>query len=189
MLKSCFERRNEIIEVIPAEKLVMEDRSLSLFQKTLLLTDGTVTDLLRLYTGGPIVVKKLHQEFVLSGEPEETLCPPETPVLIRKILLGNEAGYYIYADSRFIFENMSRDIQYKLLETDYPIGLLWKAEKLETYREITEIRSELCADLAEHFNVGPDTPFLARTYLIHNNHKTLGLITEKFPTTFFGRGY
>lgn len=179
---------SERVAQIDSEKLFMGDKTLGLFQKTLLLTDGTVTDLLKLYTGDKIVVKKVHQEFTLSGEAEASFCQPETPILNREILLGTRADNYIYADSTYIFENLSRNIQYKLLETDCPIGLLWKAEKLETYREIIDIRSELCNEMAAYFNVQQDTPFLSRTYLIYHNHKALGRITEKFPITFFKGG-
>lgn len=174
-----------MIELITPEKLSLKDKSLSLFQKILLLTDGTVTDLLKIYTADKIVVKKLNHKFTLSGCEEEFLCPLKTPILKREILLGNKMKNYIYADSTLIFENLSRTIQFELLETDRPIGLLWKNEKLETFREITDIRSEYNNELAEYFDVHPETPLLSRTYLIHNNHKELGMITEKFPISYF----
>ena len=177
--------RNEIIKVVPINELLLEDNSLSLFQKTLLVTDGTVTDLLRLYTHKEITVKKINQEIVLSGMKESKLCECETPILKREILLGHEAENYVYADSIFIFENMSRASQYALLETDRPIGLLWKEERVDTFRDIIEIRIELCDSLTSFFDVEKGTPFLARTYMIYNNMKTLGMITEKFPKTNF----
>ncbi|PEW07823.1 chorismate pyruvate-lyase family protein [Bacillus cereus] len=185
MIKDYSQTRDEMIGVISPQKLILEDKSLSLFQKILLMTDGTVTDLLRIYTNDKIVVKKLNHDFTLSGKSEEFLCPLETSILKREILLGDKMKNYIYADSTLIFENLSRTIQSNLLETDCPIGLLWKNEKLETYREITDIRSEYNGELSKYFDVHPNTPLLSRTYLIHNNHKKLGMITEKFPITYF----
>lgn len=185
MLSNKSQTINELIGAISPEKLMFEEKSLSLFQKTLLLTDGTVTDLLRLYTAENIVVKKLNHQFTLSGNTEEFLCPLETPILNRKILLRTKLKNYIYADSTLIFENLSRSTQYELLETDRPIGLLWKNERLETYREITDIRCEYTGELATHFDVHPDTLLLSRTYIIHNIQKELGMITEKFPITLF----
>lgn len=176
---------NEVLRVIPIERLLCEDTSLSMFQKTLMITDGTVTDLLKLYTHNRIIVKKIHQEMLLSGSDYERLCVKDTPVLKREILLGTSEENYIYADSIFIYENMSRSIQYQLLETDKPIGLLWKGEKLDTFREIIEICEEKCGRLSPYFGVEEDTLFLARTYMIYNNQKVLGMITEKFPITYF----
>lgn len=185
MLQNLSVEKNEIIKVIPVNELLLEDSNLSLFQKTLLVTDGTVTDLLRLYTQKEITVEKINQEMALSGKEESKLCEYETPILKREILLGNKNENYVYANSIFIFENMSRESQYALLETDRPIGLLWKKERVDTFRDIIEIRTELCDDLASFFDVKQGTVFLARTYIIYNNLKTLGMITEKFPITYF----
>jgi len=164
---------------------ILQDKSLSLFQKILLITDGTVTDLLSLYTGEKIVVKKLDQKFTLSGAAEEWLYPLETPILIRKILLSGTIENYIYAESIYNFELHSRSIQYKLLETNQPIGLLWKEEKLETFREIIEYRIEPAQSLATHFGILPQELLLSRTYLIYHRQAVLGVITEKFPINYF----
>lgn len=177
--------KNKIVKHITINELLSEENSLSLFQKTLLVTDGTVTDLLKLYTHNQIIVKKVNQGIVLSGDEESKLCENETPILKREILLGHQEENYIYANSIFIFENMSRTIQYALLETERPIGLLWKEERIDTFRDITEIRIELCDNLTPFFKVKQGTPFLSRTYMIYNNLKTLGMITEKFPITYF----
>lgn len=178
---------NEIIQVISVEKILREDNDFSMFQKILLLTDGTVTDLLKLYTNQRISVKKINQELLLSGSDCEKLCVKDTLILKREVLLGTRKENYIYADSIFIYENMSRTMQYQLMETDTPIGVIWKKEKLDTFREIIEIRIEQCEELIPYFSVVVGTRFLARTYKIYNNQKILGMITEKFPITYFGR--
>jgi chorismate-pyruvate lyase len=176
-------RKNSIIGT-PLDKLIVENQSLSLFQKILLTTDGTVTHLLRLYTGETIKVNKIEQEIVLSDAPEAFLCAPGTPVLKRNILLRGTKNY-LYAESVLVFERLSRSIQCKLLETDQPIGLLWKEEKLETNREIIECKTESGETLAHYFNIEPQTLMLSRTYLIYHQQNVLGSITEKFPVTFF----
>jgi chorismate-pyruvate lyase len=164
---------------------IIQDKSLSLFQKVLLNTDGTVTNLLSLYTGEKIKVKKIEQIFTLSNEEQAWLFPPETPILIRKILLSGEIKNYIYADSIYNFELHSRSIQYQLLETNQPIGLLWKEEKLENYREIIDFKMEPAHSLTAYFDITPETPLLSRTYLIYHQKAVLGIITEKFPITYF----
>jgi len=182
--KTC-EKQNKIIQTMTTEELMFEDEALSFLQKALLLTNGTVTDLLKLFTRSKIIAKRIQQEFVLSGKSEEFLCPANTPILKRKILLGNESDDFMYADSIFIYENLPQVIKNELLETDCPVGLLWKREKIEMYREIQEIRKEYCNGLVDYFNVMPGTLFLSRTYLLYSNRKTLGIITEKFPAVFF----
>lgn len=172
-------------KIITIEDIFFKNNSLSLFQKTLLITDGTVTNLLKLYTQKDIFVKKLNQELILSGLEESKLCKNKTPILKREILLGHKDENYIYANSIFIFENISRITQHKLLESDCPIGLLWKNEKIDTFRDIIEIRIELCNHLTSYFGVEKETQFLARKYIIYNNLMTLGVITEKFPITYF----
>jgi len=187
MTQELSTERNEIIEVIPFNDILLGDNGLSLFQKTLLVTDGTVTNLLKLYTQKKITIEKINQEIVLSGIKESKLCEHETPVLKREILLSHKKENYVYANSFFIFENMSRKSQYALLETDRPIGLLWKEERIHTFRDIIEIRVELCDNLTSFFDVPRGTKFLARTYLVYNNNNKLGMITEKFPITYFNK--
>jgi len=171
-------------EPVSRNTAVAFDQSLSAFQKILLMTDGTVTDLIALYTGEPIKVKKIGQKIFLSDD-RQKFCHPETPLLERDVLLCGEHKNYLYAESIFVFGLLSRSIQYKLLETDCPIGLMWKKEKLETYRDILSHKTEVCDKVSSYFNVPSLTPIISRTYSIYHQGKILGTITEKFPITFF----
>jgi chorismate-pyruvate lyase len=162
--------------------------SLSLFQKILLTTDGSVTELLSLYASEPISVKKIEQSIRpadSSDAPAVMACAEGAPLLHRKIMLVDAKRKHVYAESTFVFERFSKTIQAKLLETDTPIGLLWKQEKVEMYREIIDVRLEQCAIVAAHFGLPADTPLLSRTYLLHQQAKPLGVITEKFPLSSF----
>lgn len=176
---------NQSSKSMTPDPTFLQDPSLSIFQKVLLTTDGTVTNLLSLYTDKKIKVKKIDQEMTFTGAPEALFTPPETPLLRRRILLGCEKENYMYADSFFVFENLPRSIQYQLLETDRPIGLLWREARLETYREILTYEREENEEVAGFFGMEPTTPLLSRTYLIHCNQTTLGILTEKFPANFF----
>jgi len=164
---------------------VIVDQPLSTFQKILLTTDGTVTDLIALYTGEPIKVKKIGQKMFLSDNRQNFFCPPETPLLERNVLLCGASKNYLYAESVFVVGLLSRSIQYKLLETDCPIGLMWKEEKLDMYRDIIGHKTEICATVSAYFDVPPQTPIISRTYSIYHRGKILGTITEKFPITYF----
>jgi chorismate-pyruvate lyase len=74
-------------------------------------------------------------------------------------------------------------MQESMLQTDTPIGQLWKAARLETYREIIDYHREHDKGVAALF--GTDAPLLSRSYLIHAGGSPMGLIVEKFPATYF----
>ncbi|HTP38270.1 MAG TPA: chorismate pyruvate-lyase family protein [Steroidobacteraceae bacterium] len=158
---------------------------LSLFQKILLSTDGTVTDLIALYTGEAIRVHKLEQVIQSRIAPAMLGCEGETRIMSRRILLAGASGNHLYAESLFVFERFSPFLQQQLLETDQPIGLLWKAARLETYRDIVEQKVAFCPEIAGHFALPATAEFVSRTYLIYQAGKPLGAITEKWPLAFF----
>ena len=158
---------------------------LSLFQKVLLATDGTVTDLVALYAGEPIGVRKLAQSIRDEHAPAELQCDGPTRLLSRNILLTGATRIYLYAESLFVLDRLSTSIQQQMLDTDRPIGLLWKEERLEAYREIVRQAVEPCEAIARHFDVLSSAPFVSRTYLIHNGGKQLGMISEKWPLSHF----
>jgi chorismate-pyruvate lyase len=157
----------------------------SLFQRILLATDGTVTDLIALYAGEPIRVKKLGQTIHEEVAQAELKCTKPTRLLNRKILLSGAAKNYLYADSLFVVERLSKSIQEQMFHTDQPIGLLWKEERLETFREVVRQTVEPCAAIAQYFDLPTSAPFVSRTYLIHHVGKPLGSITEKWPLSYF----
>ena len=90
-----------------------------------------------------------------------------------------------YSRTGYIWQFLSETIQHQLLETDKPIGLLWKEERLDTFREIIEIRIELCDELSAYFGKQPGNKYLSRSYMVYNKKKILGIVTEKFPITYF----
>jgi chorismate-pyruvate lyase len=166
------------------QKTTTEHR-LSLLQKILLSTDGTVTDLIALYAGGPIRVKKIEQTVEVKTAPTLLACDGPLKLLSRKILLSGASRNYLYAESVFVFERFSASIQDQLLNTDQPIGLLWKEARLETYREIVDQQVAPSPDTAHYFDIPVNAPFVARTYVIFTSGKPLGAITEKWPLSFF----
>jgi chorismate-pyruvate lyase len=161
------------------------ESKLGLFEQILLATDGTVTDLVALYTGEKIRVNKLHQSLECRPAPREFVCTTPTRLLSRRILLAGSRNY-LFAESVFVFERFSLSLQEQLLRTETPVGLLWKEARLETFREIVAKKIEPCAEIAEYFNLPPHAEFVSRTYLIHHRDEPLGSITEKWPVGLFG---
>ena len=166
------------------ERVIAADESLSTLQKVLLTTDGTVTQLLEIYTKEKISVQKLDHALI-QGAPASLGVSATEPVLSRRILLRGATRPYMYAHSWLVPSRMPQGMQEAILKTDTPIGQLWKAARLETYREIIDFRHGEDAEVGALFGV--DGPFLSRTYLIHSDGAPMGLIVEKFPANYFGK--
>lgn len=166
------------------ERAIADDESLSIPQKVLLTTDGTVTQLLEIYSGEKISVQKLGHALVKGAPPSLGVSASE-PVLSRRILLRGATRPYMYAHSWLVPSRMPPGMQETILQTDTPIGQLWKAARLETFREIIDFRREQDGEVAALFGV--DESLLSRTYLISAGGAPMGLIEEKFPATFFGK--
>lgn len=158
---------------------------LSLFERILLASDGTVTDLLALYADESIRVVKLEQRIDTEVPRPLLQHPAATTVLNRRILLVGAARRFIYADSQFLFERLPATIQQQLIDTDRPIGLLWKEARLETYREIVIQTVERDAMAAQRLDLPASTPLVSRTYVVHHGGRPLGVISEKWPAGAF----
>src|SRR6185369_13460096 len=90
---------------------VVHDPSLSLFQKVLLVTDGTVTQLIELYTSESIRVQKIENHIVsnqiVPADVQQSLQTDDgNAVLKRIILLCGNAKSYLYAESYFVMERL-----------------------------------------------------------------------------------
>lgn len=167
------------------DRSIIFDPSLTLFQKVLLNTDGTVTQLLELYTGQPIRVQKLGQHIAPCAASESLQTNATDPILNRCILLRTEQRNLLYAESLFVVDRLPAAVRQQLIETDRPIGLLWRDHRMETYREIVMQQREPVGELARHFDLPAQATLLARSYLIFHQARPMGMITEKFPLDYF----
>lgn len=165
--------------------MAIDTQALSLFQQVLLATDGTVTDLVALYTGEQIRVRKLDQHMETGQPPALLACTGPAQLLTRRILLCGPERTWLYAESVFVFDRLSPTTRQQLLDSDRPIGLLWKEQRLETYREIVDRKVESSAEVARHFGLAASDQLVSRTYLIHHGGRPLGAITEKWPLRYF----
>ena len=161
---------------------------LSSFQRILLTTDGTVTEILEAQLWEHIQIVKLFQEELLT----ETLIPyldagVGMKILARKVLLQGEKTHrnHVYAESIIIPERLGETMCKGLLEAKKPLGRLINEERLETYREILSCDLEKAEEISEHFDVSPDSMLISRTYRVFAHKQPVMLITEKFPETWF----
>ena len=166
----------------------IDPQNLSSFQRILLTTDGTVTDILEAQLWEGIQIAKLYQEQITT----ETLIPyldvgVNTEVLARKVLLqGKDSNTnYVYAESIIVPERLGEKICKGLLEAQKPLGLLINEQRLETWREILSCDLEKAEEVAEYFGIAPGANLISRTYRVFAHKQPVMLITEKFPETAF----
>ncbi|GAB4379779.1 MAG: chorismate pyruvate-lyase family protein [Elainellaceae cyanobacterium] len=166
----------------------IEPAELSTFQRILLTTDGTVTDILEAYLFEQIRIVKLSEKLVLLGQDIPAMDLKEgTEVIARKVLLQGKISRrnFVYAESIVVPERLDENFRQALLETKTPIGKLWFEQKVETFKEILDSSKERAEDLSQFFSIEPSDRLLSRTYRVVTNRKSVMMITEKFPKSYF----
>lgn len=162
-------------------------------QKILLMTDGTVTELLEYLSREPIVIEKIYQELEkdLSGIPGDHIQSVDgavAPVLIRKIILKGQytKKNYIYAESTILVDRLPETFREELIHTKTPIGKLWSKHRLETYKtDFVAVKEKSSESVSSHLSVPVDSDVLSRTYSVYSCGEKSMVITEKFSASLF----
>ncbi len=166
----------------------IEPSDLSTFQRILLTTDGTVTDILEAYAFEQIRIIKLSEQLALL---DRDIIPMKlkkgTEVIARKILLQGKISRknFVYAESIIVPERLDEQFREALLKTKTAIGKIWFEQQVETFKEILETSKEPSEGLSNYFYIEPSENLLSRTYQVVTNRQPVMMITEKFPESFF----
>lgn len=165
-------------------------KSLSVLQRVLMITDGTVTKILEAYTLEKIRVVKLSEDVVIGVEANSHLAiDPTIPtsILQRKILLQTSLSgvNQIYAESHIVLDRLKKEVYDALLYGNKPIGEILLEENIETYRSIVHIGKEKTSMLDTYFNISKDAYMISRSYIVVSKGSPIMLITEKFPESHF----
>lgn len=166
----------------------LDPKAMSPFQRILLTTDGTVTDILEAQMSESMKVVKLYEEVIPANKTIPYLEIGEgTEVIARKILLRGKCSHknYIYAESVLVPERLSPAMREALLTTRKPIGLLILESRTESFREILSCKREPMGEIAQYYDLPEDAPLISRTYRIYAGGHPIMLITEKFPESYF----
>lgn len=166
----------------------IEPSKLSTFQRILLTTDGTVTEILEAYLLEKIHVVKLSEGTVLVAQDIPVLdVKAGSQVIDRKILLQGKISRsnFIYAESIVVPDRLDEIYRERLLKTQEPIGRLWLEHRVETFKEIIDTAREVAGDLADYFKIRREDRLLSRTYRVLSGRQPVMMITEKFPESFF----
>ncbi|MEH2193076.1 MAG: chorismate pyruvate-lyase family protein [Nostoc sp.] len=166
----------------------IEPLNLSPFQRILLTSDGTLTEILEAYLLEKIQLVKISENLVKVAKPIPALdLDIDTQVIERKILLQGKISLnnYIYAESIIVPERLDSRLKSRLIESQEPMGRLWLEHKLETFKEIIDSARETAEELSDFFNIAKEEKMLCRTYRVFSNKKPIIMITEKFPESYF----
>jgi chorismate-pyruvate lyase len=178
------------------EELDRFDRSLlddlSRFQRILLITDGTVTELLEHYLEERIEIHKIlecveEDSTRIHARHGRFTQGYSGAILKREVLLrGQRTGKnWLYAQSTILLEHLDDAFREDLLRTKTPIGKLWKKHRSETFKAILELDRHPAQEVAQHFGIAPSAPLITRSYSVQSNRRPVMLISEHFPLDFF----
>jgi beta-ribofuranosylaminobenzene 5'-phosphate synthase len=159
---------------------------LSRVQKILLGTDGSVTRILEVITGGTVRITTLSQEVVGAGR-EAALhlgVPEGDPVNHRVVVIEAErtSAPLIYAVSDTPLNRLSPGAREDLMRADIPIGKILASHRIEARREILDARFIPAGpEHARVFGTFRSEPILSRRYQIIHRGEPLISIEEQFP--------
>ena len=174
----------------PLERFVQPLRRTPI-QRVLLVTDGTVTEILEAYTGESMRLIKLYEDIVtLDADLPGLDFVAGQQALRRKILLQGKMSLtnFLFADSYVALDRLDDWMRHGLLESHKPIGFLMQERRLETFREIVGCGRELADGLAPYFGVSDGDGMIWRTYRVLSGGQPIMFITEKFPEAHFPAG-
>ncbi|HMA04586.1 MAG TPA: beta-ribofuranosylaminobenzene 5'-phosphate synthase [Methanomicrobiales archaeon] len=167
-------------------ELEREIGRLSRVQKILLGTDGSVTRILEVITGGRVKITTLSQEVIPAGNESAALLrvAEGEPVNHRVVSLEDAETSLplIYAVSDTPLGRLSPEFREDLMQADIPIGRILATHHIEARREILDAR--IVPASPEHmkvFGVFRNEPLLSRRYQIIHRGEPLISIEEQFP--------
>jgi len=157
--------------------------TLTPLQRILLITDGTLTEILEAHFLERIELVKLSERFLTRGEASTPLeLEDGERVMERKInLRGAKSGtLYVYAESHILVDRLDPTFQVELLESNIPLGRLWLSHRLETFKEFVKIDCRPACELAIHLTCAGDAPMLGRVYDVFSSGRRVMRIAEYF---------
>lgn len=168
----------------PRELQSINLRTLSPFQRALLVIDGTVTEFLQAYTMEPIEVIRLSQARQRLPDANEWLeTPAGSPVLAREVMIRGKYSHtlHVYALSLVAAERLPPEVREELDDRGEGLGRILRKSDMETRREVLWYGRQAENDLPERVQERWSGEFIVRTYRIIWRGSPIMLIHEKFP--------
>ena len=161
-------------------------RRAALLQDALLRTDGTVTDLLELFTDEEIDIEKVIPGLY-TAECDRTECGAEPGSVVRDVILrGKTSGTrYIFAHSHLFPAALSPVVQARLNETNDPIGKVLREYRTESFRQIEQSASDFMPAIARVLGQDENDQMRWRRYSVISGGAVIMEITEVFSEHLF----
>lgn len=165
---------------------------LSRFQRILLVTDGTITEMLEQYLEEKIKVHKIYEKIEhdpqdIFSNHQSCLAHHKHPIMKREVLLqGQHSGVsWVHAESTVILDHLVKGFRMDLLSSREPIGCLWEKYQVETFKQVIDFDRRPAGKIAKHLNIRPTDHVISRTYTVQSAQKLIMVITENFPESYF----
>jgi chorismate-pyruvate lyase len=156
-------------------------------QRILLVTDGTVTEILEATFLERIQLIKVFQKLAPANASHAQFNADRDETLLeRRIFLrGSRSGRnYAYAESVIAVDRLGTAFRNELVESDTPLGKLWLEHRIETFKELVGVRCRAANELSRDFGCQKAAPLLIRSYRVFSNNRPVMIITEYFPATY-----
>ena len=160
--------------------------ALTPLQRILLITDGTLTEILEAHFLERIELVKISERLLAAGQlPTPLPLDAGERVLERRInLRGAKSGTLrVYAESLIFVERLDPSFQTELFETRIPLGRLWRSHRLETFKELVSIECRPARDIGAHLACAEDAPVMGRIYDVFSSRRPVMRIAEYFRVT------
>ena len=157
---------------------------LPLSARLLLVTDGTVTEMLEALVGEPVKIGWRHQiRTGLENHPDSQDMHNINECLERAITLQGESTsvHWMYAESVVYHQLLSPAAQVMLIEDRIPIGTVLREQTSDNHRKLVDCGHDSNPPAAEILGVETDYLFLFRNYEVHVGPNPIMTITEWFP--------
>jgi chorismate-pyruvate lyase len=159
-------------------------RTLSAFQRALLVIDGTVTKFIEAYTMEPVETELLEQRNeTLSADHAVLEATAGTEVIARRVRLQGRYSrtVHAWASSLIVPSRLQPREQEKLRIPGESIGRILLGSRMEQYRELIWYGREHSADAPEPLRGRSPGGYLSRAYRISSGGRPLMVINERFP--------
>ena len=120
------------------------EKKLSLIEKILAVTNGSVTQILEIITGGPVKINTVSQGVKPAGEVAGSLGVSDADeVNFREVEITDQGGNVLLrAKSWTPLKRLEPEFRDDLMKADVPIGKLLIEHEIEARRELVDARIE-----------------------------------------------
>jgi chorismate-pyruvate lyase len=162
------------------------NRKATLLQDALLKTDGTVTDLLELFTDEEIIIEKIAPGLYAT-ECQRPICGDDPSSVVRDVILrGKVTGArYIFAHSHLFPSALPPAVQARLNTTSDPIGKVLREYRTESFRQIEESANVPMPTIARLLDEARTDQMRWRRYSVISGGAAIMEITEVFSERLF----